>query len=236
LPWRAPVKAGFTGNSGGAGFPIAAGIRWTGRTLVEVLLNHSRKIFAVLLLMLGFCRSASASTPADALITGNIQTGLGILGDTRLSEAERKAQFQAFLLGVTDMKRIALFTLGPYADSASDADKAAFIAAFQDYAVAVYQSWLAHYCGHTLAVRRSYERAPGDVIVVTDMTTPGTAQPLEIDFRVRTDSDKPQIVDFNVAGMWLALVERDDFSAVLGRSKGDVAALTAHLRDVARQY
>jgi ABC-type transporter MlaC component len=60
--------------------------------------------------------------------------------------------------------------------------------------------------------------------------------PLEIDFRVRTDSAKPEIVDFSIAGIWLALAERDDFSASLAKSKGDVPALTAHLHSIAGQY
>lgn len=180
--------------------------------------------------------AAAAATPAEALIAGNIQTGLGILGDKKLTAADRKAQFQAFLLGVTDMRRIALFSLGSYAAKASDADRDAFVAAFQNYAVTVYQSFLARYSGQTLTVVRSSERAPGDDIVVTHFVDPANAAqvPLEVDFRVRSQDGKPQIVDFSVAGIWLALAERDDFASVLAQSKGDVPALTARLRSMAR--
>ena len=54
--------------------------------------------------------------------------------------------------------------------------------------------------------------------------------PLEIDFRVRTDGAKPVLVDLGVAGVWLALAQRDQFLAVLAQNNGDIKALTAHLR------
>ena len=177
--------------------------------------------------------AALAASPAETFIADGIHAGLAILNNAQLTAAQRRTQFAAFLLGVTDMKRIALFTLGD--STASDADKAAFVAAFQDYATAVYQSYFARYSGQTLTVLRSSERAPGDVIVATSLKDPGGAPPLEIDFRVRSDGAKPVIVDCAVAGVWLALSQRDDFAAVLAKSHGDIGALIAHLRAVAAQ-
>ena len=94
----------------------------------------------------------------------------------------------------------------------------------------MYQSYFARYAGQTLRVRASRERAPGDYIVNTDMT--GTSQPMQIDFRVRTDGAKPVLVDFAVDGVWLALAERDQFISVLAQNNGDIKALTAHLRAI----
>ena len=135
------------------------------------------------------------------------------------------------------MRRIALFTLGSYAAKASDADKDEFAAAFQTYAVAVYQSFSCPLFRPDLdggAFQRT--RARHDDIVVTHFVDPAnTAQvPLEVDFRVRNQDGKPQIVDFSVAGIWLALAERDDFGSVLAQNKGDVPALTARLQSMAR--
>ena len=82
----------------------------------------------------------------------NIHKGLDILNNKGLSAEQRRSQFEQFLLGLTDMKRIADFTLGNYRRSASPADQDAFDAAFQNYAVAVYQSYFAKYAGQTLKV------------------------------------------------------------------------------------
>lgn len=203
------------------------------------MILHGLRAGVVAALSLGTASAnAAAATPAETLIADNIQTGLSILGNRQLTPADRKVQFQAFLLGITDMKRIALFTLGPYASKASDAEKDAFTVAFQTYAVTVYQSYLARYSGQTLVVVRSSERVPGDDIVVTHLADPrGSAQaPLEVDFRVRSQDGIPQIVDLSVGGVWLALAERDDFAAILAQNKGNVAALTARLQSVTRGY
>jgi ABC-type transporter MlaC component len=54
-------------------------------------------------------------------------------------------------------------------------------------------------------------------------------QPLEVDFRVRSDTGKPMLVDFSVAGMWLALEERDQFVAFLDHNDGSIPKLIDHL-------
>ncbi len=169
----------------------------------------------------------AAANPAEEFIGSNVQTGFDILNDRSLSSQERSRHFASFLLGLTDLKRVALFLLGRYAAQAP-ADLDAYVAAYQDYVLSVYQSYFARYAGQTLHVRASRERAPDDFIVNTDMV--GGGQPMQIDFRVRTDGAKPLLVDFAVEGVWLSLAERDQFISVLAQNNGDIKALTAHLR------
>jgi len=182
---------------------------------------------------------AAAATVAEAFIADNIQKGLLILNDRQLTEADRADQFQRLLLSLTNTRRIAIFTLGQYARTAPQADLEEFVAAFQDYSIAVYRSYLGRYAGQTLKVTGSSQRAPDDFIVTTTMVDPNDRsgrQPLEVDFRVRTDSGRPELTDFSVLGIWLALSQRDQFVAFLAQNKGDVKALIAHLRQTAAQY
>lgn len=182
---------------------------------------------------------AAAATPAESFVQDNIHVGLDILNNKSLSTDQRRSQFSTFLLSLTDMKRIADFTLGQYRRGASPADLAAFDAAFQDYAVAVYQSYFAKYAGQTLRVTNSQARTADDFIVSTQMIDPNDHSgqaPLEVDFRVRTDSGKPVVTDFSVAGIWLALEERDQFTSFLGQNAGNIHSLIGHLNDLARQY
>jgi phospholipid transport system substrate-binding protein len=213
--------------------------RWapaeTSRTDRNITVRFSLALFvrqAVLIstLALGASLPAQAATPAEALVSDNIQKGLLILNDGHLSSGERSAHFESFLLGVTDLKRVSSFVLGRYGKSASQADRDAFANAFQRYAVAVYQSYLGRYAGQTLTVTGSRQNAPGDDIVTTSFNDPDrSGRPLEIAFRVRSDGASPKIVDFSVAGIWLALEERDQFTAFLGQNGGSIAGLTAHL-------
>ena len=80
--------------------------------------------------------------------------------------------------------------------------------------------------------------APGDFIVTTQMVSPAdrSGQPLEVDFRVRTDGPRPVVVDVSVAGIWLAIEERDQFTSFLGQNNGDIKLLVRHLSDLAKQF
>ena len=181
---------------------------------------------------------ARAATPAEAFVSDNIDKGLAILNNKQLTQTQRRDQFAQLLLGVTDIRRIAIFTLGRYAAMASQADRDAFVAAFQRYAMAVYQSYFAQYARQTLRVVRSTERAPGDFVVVTNFLDPSiaTSKPLEVNFRVLTNGGVPVLVDFSVAGVWLGLEERDQFVAVLGQNGGSIPQLISHLDKIASQY
>jgi phospholipid transport system substrate-binding protein len=205
---------------------------------IQTLKRRTVLAMALIIPLMG-ASSAFAATPAEAFISDNIQKSLGILNDPQLSPAQRGEQFQQLLINLTNMKRIAVFTLGQYARTASPADLDDFAAAFQSYSVAVYRSYLGLYAGQTLKVTGSSQRAPDDFIVSTVMVDPkgnGGQQPLQVNFRVRTDSGKPELTDFSVAGIWIALSQRDQFGAVLAQNHGDVKALTAHLQQVAASY
>ncbi|MDB5739807.1 MAG: toluene tolerance family protein, partial [Alphaproteobacteria bacterium] len=177
---------------------------------------------------------AFAANAAEAFIAANIQVGFDILNDKTLDVAARKQRFAAFLLGLTDVKRVALFLIGKYAAGASQADMDAYLAAYQDYVAAVYQSYFAQYAGQSLRVASSRERAKDDFVVATNLT--GSNTPMQIEFRVRTDGAKPVLVDLSVAGVWLAVAQRDEFTSVLSQSNGDIKALTAHLRTAEKLY
>lgn len=206
---------------------------------MKAILRPALLVFGLILASLSFAPAAMATTPAETFVQNNIHIGLDILNNKSLSTDARRTQFANFLLGLTDMKRIADFTLGQYRRGASPADLAAFDTAFQNYAVAVYQSYFAKYAGQTLKVTNSQARTADDFIVATQLIDPNDRSgqaPLEVDFRVRTDAGKPVVTDFSVAGIWLALEERDQFTSFLGQNGGNIKALISHLDDLAKQY
>lgn len=178
---------------------------------------------------------AWAANPAETFVTTNIQQGFDILNDAAASVPQRRERFAAFIIGLTDVRRVALFLLGRYAAGAAPADLDAYVASYQDYVLAVYQSYFAQYAGQNLRVIDSRERAPNDYVVRTNIVG-SNAPAMEIDFRVRTDGPKPLLVDMGVAGIWLSLAQRDQFVAVLGQNNGDIKALIAHLNQAKRLY
>ena len=178
--------------------------------------------------------AAAAPNVAESFVDENIHKGLDILKDNKLSANQRRDQFEALLLGLVDVRRIGLFTLGQYRRTAPPDDVEAFIGAFKNYATAAYHSYFVRYTNQTLKVTGSTERSPTDFIVQTLLIDPGSnQQPSEVDFRVRTDAGKPVLVDVAYQGIWLSLEERDQFVAFLGQNNGNVRTLIAHLSELA---
>jgi phospholipid transport system substrate-binding protein len=183
--------------------------------------------------------AAQAQTPAESYVQQNVQKGLAILNNHTITDAQRRAEFRDFLTSLTDIKRIAVFTLGAARRTASPADIDAFINAFRDYAVAVYEARLNQYAGQYLKVTGSTERSPGDSIVATVLVDPSgkTAgqEPIEVDFRVVGNNGSFVVIDVSIAGVWLSLEERDQFTAFLEQNNGNIQALAAHLETLTAQ-
>src|SRR5215469_7390317 len=207
---------------------------------LALLLRRALVLVTLALAVSVLAPAAEASSLGEQFIANNVQRGLSILNDRSLSEAQRRNQFAHFLVTLTDMKRIALYTLGQYRRGATQADLDQFSNAFQDYAIAVYQSYFARYSGQTLKVIGS---SPGssntnEIVrtVLIDPTDRNGQPPPEVDFRVYFDRGAPTVLDFSYGGIWLAETERNDFSGFLGRNGGDIRALVSHLGELARQF
>lgn len=183
--------------------------------------------------------TAAAQTPAETYVEQNVRHGLAILNNHSLPDAERRAQFREFLTSLTDVRRIALFTLGSAARTAPPAEVDAFVNAFRDYAVAVYESRLNQYAGQSLRVTGSTEGRPGESVVATVMVDPNGKtngqDPIEVDFRVVTENGRLVVIDASIAGVWLGLEERDQFTAFLQQNNGNVGSLVSHLQQLTAQ-
>lgn len=182
---------------------------------------------------------ALAATPAETFVQQNVQKGLTILNNHSISDTQRRAQFRDFLTGLTDIRRIALFTLGAARRTASPADVDAFVNAFREYAVAVYESRLSQYSGQYLKVTGSSDVSPGDSVVTTVLVDPSGKtngqEPIEVDFRVVSDGGKFVVIDASIVGVWLGQEEREQFTSFLQQNNNNLPALTQHLQGLAAQ-
>ena len=177
--------------------------------------------------------AAQAATPAESFVQSNVTKGLAILGNDSTPKEQKLTQFRSFLLGLTDLKRIAAYTLGPVKNSASPADLAAFEDAFRDYAFAVYETEFSKYSGQTLRVTGSVAHGENDWLVTTQLIDPHAQsgqEPIEVDFRVFSNGGHFSVGDITVLGMDLAITEQDQFTSFLSQHNNDVKALTADLK------
>src|SRR5690242_5960207 len=158
--------------------------------------------------------AARAASPAEDFVQTNVERGLQIL-NSNASKAQKREQFRGFLLELTDLKRIADYTLGPAKNSTSPADLAAFEEAFREYAFAVYESEFAKYSGQTLKVTGSVERKADEHLVTTVLIDPhakNNQEPIQVDFRIFGTPGHFTVGDIVVLGLDLAITEQDDFT------------------------
>ena len=179
---------------------------------------------------------ARASAESQAFIQSTVDRGYEILNSTTLSDEERSMQFFDFMVSLTDMRRIAVFTLGPYVNRASESEIEEFVQAFTDYAVIVYEDRLSRYAGQTMRVTGSNDRAEDDSVVNAIVYTPNDAidpntLSINVAFRVREDADGNAIViDMQVEGIWIAVSQRADFTSYLQQNGGSVPTLSNSLQ------
>ncbi|MGH6871930.1 MAG: MlaC/ttg2D family ABC transporter substrate-binding protein [Rhizomicrobium sp.] len=176
----------------------------------------------------------AAATPPEAFVQTNVQRGLEILNNKTISPQQRSSEFRSFLLTLTDLRRIALYTLGPAKRTASPAEQDQFTDAFRDFAFAVYETEFQKYAGQTLKVTGSIQRSNGDYVVTTvllDPNAPKNQEPIEVDFRVFGSEGHFQVADITVAGLDLAITEQDQFTSYLAEHNNDVKSLIADLKE-----
>lgn len=171
---------------------------------------------------------AAANPDAEKFTQGLIDRGFALLRDQSGGDAARKARFHDFVLQNVDAEKTALFTLGQYRRGAAEADLAAFVSAFRDYATAVYEARLEERKAVQLKVVGSTENKPGDVTVTSQADT-NSGEPVKIGFRLLGSGSAYKVVDVQAAGIWLSIEQRDQFSTFLSKNNGDIKALTANL-------
>jgi phospholipid transport system substrate-binding protein len=169
-----------------------------------------------------------AGPDAEAFTQRLIDQGVQILRNT--ADPGRKAKFREFITQYADVRKTARFTLGNYARTAAPADVDAFVDAFKDYAVAIYETQLDKYKGESLKVVGSVDNKPGDYIVKTVVKGGSGSDAMRIDFRMSGGSGAYKFYDISVEGAWLGISQQEQFKSFLEQNRGSVPALTADLK------
>jgi len=178
-----------------------------------------------------------AAPGAEVFVQSEANKALAILRDSSMSLSAKKLAFYAFINQVADVPKITDFVLGRYRRSLTPSQYGAFAAAFRDYADSVYESRLSDYHGQGLQVTGSIARSPDDVVVSSVITGAGASGPSSVvNWRVLRGGDgRWHVVDVQAQGVWLAIVEQQDFASTLANHNGDVGILIRQLQADALQ-
>lgn len=120
----------------------------------------------------------------------------------------------------TALSDIGRFTMGRHWPEMSDAQRAAFLEAFERYAARAYTNRLGDYDGQRLEVRGSQDVGRRGILVRTVLIQPN-AQDLQIDWLINDRNGEPQVVDIVAEGVSLSIAQREEFAGMVERRGGD---------------
>jgi phospholipid transport system substrate-binding protein len=173
-----------------------------------------------------------AAPTAEAFVQSEANRALVILRDSSMSVSVKKQEFYSFINQVADVPKITDFVLGRYRRSLTPAQYSAFAEAFRAYADSVYETRLSDYHGQGLNVTGSVARTPDDVVVSSVITGAGASGASSVvNWRVLRGPDgRWHVVDVQAQGVWLAIVEQQDFASTLANHNGDISVLIHQLQ------
>ena len=177
-------------------------------------------LIAALIGAVGGQRAAASDDPAVAFVQGVGDDVIAILGDKANSTlAEREAAFRDMMGRGFDVPTVTRFVLGRHWKSATNEQRAEFSAIFLDFIARVYASRFDSYSygGEQFTVRSVIADESGDKIVRSQVARPSGADPVELDFRVRSKDGNHKVVDLYVEGISMLLTHRAEFSSVVNR-------------------
>ena len=187
-----------------------------------------RRVLLILALIAAPAIAAVAAPgPASKFISQLGSDALKMLADKATPE-KREAEFRRLFIKNFDVDTIARFVTGNYWRSANDAQRAEFRKLFEDYVVSAYVARLSAYSDEQFQVKD--EVAAGDDIVVNSTIVRPSGPPVRVEWRVRSGSDGPRIIDVIVEGVSMAITQRSEFAAVMQQGGKGLASLNEKLR------
>lgn len=171
-------------------------------------------------------QTASADARQEALIQSLADEVIVLLHDTAMGKASRQEGLRNIFTKYLDLPFIGRFVLGRHWRPLSDDEKRRYIKAFESYVVNIYAKRLDGYSGETIAVNGSRMVSDKDMIVASQLQR-ASGPPVVLDWRVRVDGERDQIIDVVVEGVSMVISQREEFSAFLQTNSID--ALIARL-------
>lgn len=175
---------------------------------------------------------AARNSDAESYVQANATAALAALADNNATQ--RRQQFQRLMTQFADMDRIATYMVGRYSPALrADADlRREWRAAFQDFAIATYESQFQNLSGGAVRVTGSEERVAGRDVIVASEVRPPRGSTMPVQWRVLRSDAGWKVMDIAVGrdAVWLGQIQQRQFLAQLDDNNGNVRALINDLR------
>ncbi len=191
----------------------------------------TRRACAALLAIAALAPAQAAVDTARA--TAFIQTAgdelVAAINNTSLNAAARQERVATILRRSVDVETVGRFVLGRFWRVATPAEQQEYLRLFEESLIRNLAGRFGEFQGVRFALGRSQSRTEDDALVSTIVTRPGGTA-FNLDWRVAEMGGQPKIVDLIAEGTSLRLTQRSEYSSVIQRGGGQVAALLTAMR------
>ena len=157
---------------------------------------------------------------AKAFIEGLASRAIEILQRENGNLEQREAELRKILSQDFDLPFIGRFVLGRHWRKATPDQRADYQALFAEWILKTYARRLGGYSGETFQTTGARAAGDTDILVQTKINRP-SGPPIVADWRVRTNPHGFRIIDIMVEGVSMAVTQRSEFNAVVGRDGVD---------------
>lgn len=146
------------------------------------------------------------------------------------SSQQKIDRFKDLLRKYSNIREVALFSLGKYEKELPASQSKEYFALVEDFTAKLFASYAGNFAGREVQVLRSKPRTANDIVVDSRILYNDDRRPAPVKWLVSKRGSKLNIYDVNIQGVWLSLFIRQKFTGILKQSKGDFTPLFAFLK------
>jgi len=148
--------------------------------------------------------------------------------------AQRRERVASILRQAVDVEGVGRFILGRWWRQATPEEQATYLRLFEETLIRNLSARFGEYQGVRFSLGRSQQRTEDDTLVNTIIERPNSPA-FTLDWRVGEVNGQPRVVDVIAEGTSLRLTTRSEYSAVISRNGGRIAALLDAMRNQVAQ-
>jgi phospholipid transport system substrate-binding protein len=157
------------------------------------------------------------------------QRALTAIERAKVSEREATEALDEVLTKAFDLPLIGRFVIGRHWNGATDEQRRDYLALFQQMLVLTYVVRFRDFGTFDYNIKQISSRNEREVIVDSVIKPAGSGS-IDVQWRLRRRGGRWRVVDVNIAGLSMLLVQRDEVGGMIRRHGGDMDKFLAAIR------
>lgn len=177
-----------------------------------------KRFFSLLLVSaLSFALPAHAASDnaASKYVESLGNQAIAIIADAKLTKPQKQAKLETIFSTNVDIPWVGKFVMGRFWKQATPEQQKNYLKEYQKFVITHYASRFAEYSGGKFNITGTKDDGNGEFTVSMQMIGDKGAEPVLVDYRVRSAGGSFKVFDVIVEGVSMITTQRSEFGAVL---------------------